>query len=153
MLSQTAEYALRAVVYLAYEAPEARTTEQIHRATLVKRAYLAKILQGLAKKGIVTTQRGVGGGVALAKSPQELTLLEVVNAVEPLQRIRTCPLGISTHGSKLCPLHRRIDAALATVEEQFARTTLAEILSEPGANMPLCETPRPLTLQLLKRPG
>jgi Rrf2 family protein len=153
MLSQTAEYALRAVVYLAYEAPEARTTEQIHQATLVKRAYLAKILQGLAKKGIVTTQRGVGGGVALAKSPQELTLLEVVNAVEPLQRIRTCPLGISTHGSQLCPLHRRIDAVLAVVEEQFARTTLAEILSEPGANMPLCETPRPVKLQLLKRPS
>jgi Rrf2 family protein len=153
MLSQTAEYALRAVVYLAYEAPEARTTEQIHRATLVKRAYLAKILQGLAKKGIVTTQRGVGGGVALAKSPQELTLLEVVNAVEPLQRIRTCPLGISTHGSQLCPLHRRIDAVLAVVEEQFARTTLAEILSEPGANMPLCETPRQIKLQLLKRPS
>jgi Rrf2 family protein len=152
MLSQTAEYALRAVVYLAYEAPEARTTEQIHQATLVKRAYLAKILQGLAKKGIVTTQRGVGGGVALAKSPQELTLLEVVNAVEPLQRIRTCPLGISTHGSQLCPLHRRIDAVLAVVEEQFARMTLAEILSEPGANMPLCETPRPIKLQLLKRP-
>lgn len=152
MLSQTAEYALRAVVYLAYEAPEARTTEQIHRATLVKRAYLAKILQGLAKKGIVTTQRGVGGGVALAKSPQELTLLEVVNAVEPLQRIRTCPLGISTHGSQLCPLHRRIDAVLAVIEEQFARTTLADILSEPGANMPLCEAPRLVKLQLLKRP-
>jgi Rrf2 family protein len=153
MLSQTAEYALRAVVYLAYEAPAARTTEQIHRATLVKRAYLAKILQGLAKKGIVTTQRGVGGGVALARSPQELTLLEVVNAVEPLQRIRTCPLGIATHGTQLCPLHRRIDAVLAAVEEQFGRTTLAEILSEPGANMPLCETPRRLTLQLLKRPS
>ncbi|MCS7022752.1 MAG: Rrf2 family transcriptional regulator [Gemmataceae bacterium] len=153
MLSQTAEYALRAVVYLAYEAPEARTTEQIHQATLVKRAYLAKILQGLAKKGIVTTQRGVGGGIALARRPEELTLLEVVNAVEPLQRIRTCPLGISTHGSRLCPLHRRIDAALAAVEEQFARTTLAEILSEPGANMPLCETPRPIRLQLLKRPS
>ena len=70
MFSQTVEYALRAVVYLAYEAPEARTTEQIHKATLVKKAYLSKILQGLAKKGIVTTQRGIGGGVALAKSPR-----------------------------------------------------------------------------------
>ena len=77
----------------------------------------------------------------------------MVNAVEPLQRIRTCPLGISTHGSQLCPLHRRIDAVLAVVEEQFARTTLAEILSEPGANMPLCETPRQIKLQLLKRPS
>ncbi len=151
MFSQTVEYALRAVVYLAYEAPEARTTEQIHQATQVKRAYLAKILQSLAKKGIVTTQRGVGGGVALAKKPHELTLLDVVNAVEPLPRIKTCPLGIATHGTRLCPLHRRIDKALASIEREFASTTLAEILAEPGANMPLCETPRPEVLRLMQR--
>ena len=51
MFSQTVEYALRAVVYLAYESPEARTTEQIHQATHVKKAYLSKILQGLRRRG------------------------------------------------------------------------------------------------------
>ena len=50
MFSQTVEYALRAVVYLAYEAPEARTTAQIAEATKLPRDYLSKILQGLAKK-------------------------------------------------------------------------------------------------------
>src|SRR5262245_23178018 len=103
MFSQTVEYALRAVVHLAYESPEARTTQQIADATQVPKDYLSKILQGLAKKGIVTTQRGVGGGVSLAKGPEELTILDVVNAVEPIERITTCPLKLKTHGVRLCP--------------------------------------------------
>jgi Rrf2 family nitric oxide-sensitive transcriptional repressor len=152
MFSQTVEYALRAVVYLAYEAPEARTTEQIHEATLVKKAYLSKILQGLAKKGIVTTQRGVGGGVALAKPPEELTILDVVNAVEPIERIRSCPLGLSSHGVRLCPLHKRMDAALESVETAFGSTTLAEVLSEPSKSVPLCDgPPGPQVLKLRRK--
>src|SRR3954462_14418268 len=93
MFSHTVEYALRAVVHLAYEAPEARTTAQIAEATKVPRDYLAKILQGLSKKGIVQTQRGVGGGVSGAGGGDELTIRDVVNGVEPVQRITTCPLG------------------------------------------------------------
>jgi len=151
MFSQTVEYALRAVVYLAYEAPEARTTEQIHQATKVKKAYLSKILQGLAKKGIVQTQRGVGGGVSLAKAPEELTILDVVNAVEPIERIITCPLGLSSHGARLCPLHKRMDAALASVETAFKNTTLAEVLSEPSESVPLCETATPQALKLRRK--
>jgi Rrf2 family protein len=152
MFSQTVEYALRAVVYLAYEAPDARTTEQIHQATKVKKAYLSKILQGLAKKGIVSTQRGVGGGVSLAKPPDELTILDVVNAVEPIERITTCPLGLAAHGVKLCPLHKRMDAALATVEKAFRETTLAEVLAEPGESVPLCDgPPSPQALKLRRK--
>jgi Rrf2 family transcriptional regulator, nitric oxide-sensitive transcriptional repressor len=153
MFSQTVEYALRAVVYLAYEAPEARTTEQIHKATLVKKAYLSKILQGLARKGIVTTQRGIGGGVALAKSPEELTILDVVNAVEPLMRIKTCPLGLQSHGVRLCPLHRRMDMALESVETAFRNSTLAEVLAEPSKSVPLCDGPLPSQVLKLRRKG
>jgi Rrf2 family protein len=143
MFSQTVEYALRAVVYLAYASPAARTTEQIHLATQVKKAYLSKILQGLAKKGIVTTQRGVGGGVALAQAPDLVTILDVVNAVEPIERIRSCPLGLSSHGVRLCPLHKRMDAALESVETAFGSTTLAEVLAEPSKSVPLCDGPVP----------
>lgn len=149
MFSQTVEYALRAVVYLASQSPRACTTGQIHEATKVKQAYLSKILQGLARKKIVRTRRGIGGGVALAKSPGELTILDVVNAVEPISRIRTCPLGLSSHGVRLCPLHRRMDAALASVEAAFRQTTLAEILAEPSTSVPLCDgiAPQPLRLR------
>jgi Rrf2 family transcriptional regulator, nitric oxide-sensitive transcriptional repressor len=139
MFSKTVEYALRAVAYLGYEAPDARTTEQISDATRVKPAYLSKVLQALSRAGIVKSQRGVGGGITLARRAEELTILEVVNAVDPIQRIKTCPLGLKTHGVRLCPLHRRLDDALASVEAAFRSTTLAEVLSEPTRSPPLCE--------------
>lgn len=143
MLSQTVEYALRAVVYLAGQAPSARTTEQVATATRVPKAYLSKVLQCLSRGGIVRSQRGIGGGMALVKTPAELTLLEVVNAVEPILRIQTCPLGLASHGVRLCPLHKRLDAALAAMEQAFATTTLAEVLADPSESIPLCDFPAP----------
>lgn len=141
MLSQTAEYALRAVVHLAEYAPAPRTTEQIAQATLVPQAYLSKVLQALNRAGVVHTQRGVGGGITLEKAPRELTILEVVNAVDPIQRIKECPLGLASHGTQLCPLHRRLDSALGMVEHVFQQTTLAEVLADPSQSVPLCEFP------------
>jgi DNA-binding IscR family transcriptional regulator len=79
--------------------------------------------------------------MALGKSAAQITILEVVNAVEPLKRIRTCPLGLAAHGVHLCPLHSRMDAALATVEEALGSSTLAEVLAEPTRSIPLCPFP------------
>lgn len=142
MFSQTVEYALRAVVHLADHAPAPRTTEQIAAATLVPQAYLSKVIQGLSRAKLVESKRGIGGGVTLARSPSQLTILDVVNAVEPISRIKECPLGLKTHGVRLCPLHKRMDNALAMVEKAFRETTLAELLAEPTQSHPLCEVPR-----------
>jgi Rrf2 family transcriptional regulator, nitric oxide-sensitive transcriptional repressor len=141
LFSQTVEYALRAVVYLATHPDEPAATDVVAAATKVPAPYLAKIFQGLNRNGIVKSQRGIGGGILLAKPPNELTVLEVVNAVEPILRIKTCPLGITTHGTHLCPLHQRMDDALAMVEKAFGESTLAEILAEPNPSVPLCEFP------------
>jgi Rrf2 family protein len=141
MFSNTVEYALRAVAHLAYEYPAPRTTEQIADATKVPAAYLSKVLQALNREGLVRSQRGIGGGMTLAVPPEELTILQVVNAVEEIKRITVCPLGLKAHGVRLCPLHKRLDDALASVEAAFRDTTLAEILAEPTASPPLCEEP------------
>ncbi len=147
MFSQTVEYALRAVIHLADHAPSPRTTDQIAAATLVPKAYLSKVLQGLCRGRIVRSKRGLGGGMVLTKPPSELTILQVVNVVEPIGRIRECPLGVTAHGVRLCPLHKRLDNALAMVEEAFRQTTLAEILAEPSPSRPLCEFSSRLTLK------
>jgi Rrf2 family protein len=141
MISQTVEYALRAAVHLASEAPAGRTTDQIAEATRVPRAYLSKVLQSLGRAGLVQSQRGLRGGMTLTKSADELTILEVVNAVEPIQRIRSCPLGLSAHGVHLCPLHTRLDNALEMVEDAFQNTTLGELLRTPSRSVPLCPFP------------
>lgn len=140
MISQTAEYALRAIVYLA-DRNEPRTTQQIAEVTRVPAGYLSKVMQSLSRAGLVHSQRGLHGGFTLIKPPEELTVWEVVEAVDPLQRIRTCPLGLKSHGTNLCPMHKRLDDALATVETSFRNSTVRELLSEPTENKPLCEFP------------
>lgn len=139
MFSQTVEYALRAVVFLAQHAEQPQKTADIAEGTQVPAAYLSKVLQGLRRQQVVHMQRGVGGGVTLAVDPQELTILRVVNAVEPVQRIATCPLGLKSHGVNLCSLHRRMDKILEQAELAFAETTVAQLLDEPNSNEPLCE--------------
>lgn len=139
MFSQTVEYALRAVVFLAQRAPDPQKTADIAAATQVPSAYLAKVLQGLREKEIVHLQRGIGGGVSLAVPSDELTILTVVNAVDPIRRITTCPLDLKSHGVKLCALHRRMDNAMMEMEQAFASTTLSELLSDPNPSVPLQE--------------
>ncbi len=139
MISQTVEYALRAVAHLARRSPGSCKTQEIAEATKVPAPYLSKVLQNLGKAEIVRSQRGLGGGVRLVVDPAQLTILDVVNAVEPLQRITSCPLDLKTHGQNLCPLHRRLDNAMASVEAAFAETTLAEVLGDKDLPTPLCE--------------
>tara|TARA_R110002111_G_scaffold262851_2_gene341824 strand:+ start:19230 stop:19676 length:447 start_codon:yes stop_codon:yes gene_type:complete len=141
MFSQTVEYALRAIVHLADQSPNPCTTEQIAKATKVPQAYLSKVLQSLRQSDVVHSQRGIGGGISLVKLPEELNLLEVVNAVDPICRIKTCPLGLKGHGVNLCPLHRKLDDALRETETAFANTTLADILSSSTSSYPLCNEP------------
>ena len=66
----------------------------------------------------------------LAKRPSEMTVLDVVNAVDPIKRIERCPLDLKAHGESLCSLHQRLDAATALMERAFAETTVADVLAE-----------------------
>lgn len=141
MLSHTVEYALRAATFLATVPRQSRTVDQIAAVTHVPVAYLSKVLQQLVREKIVISRRGTGGGFTLARPPGKVRILEIVQAVDPIRRITTCPLGLPAHGTKLCPLHRRLDDALAEMERAFAATTLAEILAEPTKSVPLCNFP------------
>ncbi len=140
MISQTAEYALRAMVFIAMNSDSPQVTERIARGTKVPSSYLSKILQLLAKSGLVKSQRGIGGGFILTAPPSKVSILEIVNAVDPIKRIDTCPLDLSSHGVVLCALHKRLDEAIQLVEQAFEKTTLKEILSKPTRSIPLCET-------------
>lgn len=133
MLSQTAEYALRAMVALA-TSREALTAQEIAVDSHVPPDYLSKVLSLLSRAGLVRSQRGRGGGFQAARPSAELTVLAVVSAVDPLRRIKTCPLGLVAHGENLCPLHRKLDDAVRSVEEAFAATTIESLVG--GA---LCE--------------
>jgi len=137
MLPKTAEYALRTIACLAGDADHAESAEQLAEQTKVPRRYLHKVLQDLARAGLVRSRPGPGGGYSLARSAEEITILDVVNAVSQLERIRHCPLGLPAHKS-LCPLHAELDRAYAATEEAFSRVTIAEVLHSTSPIIPLC---------------
>ncbi|MCA9013226.1 MAG: Rrf2 family transcriptional regulator [Planctomycetaceae bacterium] len=148
MFSQTVEYALRAIVTIAQNDGQPCTAKKLSAITQVPLPYLSKLMQGLVRGGLVTSQRGLHGGFLLTRSPRDLTIYDVVSVVEPIKRIVQCPLGIQSHGTILCPLHRRLDNAMAATEKNFRETTLAELLSQPGSVTPLCEEKKLISLGL-----
>lgn len=125
------------------------TTPRIAELTRVPASYLAKVLQTLGRAGLVISRRGLGGGFTLSRPAEQISVLEVVNAVEPIGRIHSCPLKIESHGTNLCPLHHRLDEAIATVERTFAETMIADLLAVAGRSSPLCATEaKPLAINL-----
>ncbi len=141
MISQTAEYALRAIAQLAMNVEEPQTSQQIALATHVPLPYLSKVLQALGRANLIHAQRGLHGGFSLLIPSDALTVYEVVQAVDPIMRIKTCPLGLKSHGSNLCPLHRKLDDAALLVEQSFQSTTISQLLNEPSTSRPLCPFP------------
>ena len=141
MFSQTAEYALRVVVFVGTLRGEPATTRQIAAATRVPEGYLAKILQSLGRAGLVKSQRGLHGGSVLSRDPKDVSVYDVVTAISPLPRILTCPLGLASHGTRLCPVHRRLDDAVAMVEKSFRESSIADLLAEPTTSIPLRDLP------------
>lgn len=136
MFSQTVEYALRAAVALADHPDGALSVPQLARLTDTPPSYLFKVMAQLVKADLVTAQRGKRGGYRLTRSPQDIALLDVVNAVDPLPRIRHCPLGRPEHAQVLCPLHRQLDDTYAQIETTLGRRTLAEMTDIPAHARP-----------------
>lgn len=141
MLSKTAEYALRAVVCMAASDGAPVSADQLAAETKVPRRYLTRVLQSLVSDQLVLSHSGRGGGYELARANDEVTILDVVQCVDPIERIRSCPLGIAEH-TQLCPLHCELDRAYANTEAAFARVTIAALLDSTNPIRPLCESPQ-----------
>lgn len=139
-MSLSAEYALRAVVWLAAHPDPKVGTQEIAKRTQVPPGYMSKVLQVLARAGLVESSPGRTGGFRLRREADEISVLDVVNAIETLERIRRCPLRLKSHRHELCPLHRRLDRVAAIVEQQYAETTIAELVSETLPVRALCES-------------
>lgn len=138
MISKTAEYALRAVACLAGRMGQPDSADVLAEKTKVPRRYLHRVLQDLASADLVRSRSGPGGGYGLNRDPAQVTILDVVNAVAPLERIRECPLGLESH-TELCPLHAELDRAYAATEAAFASVTIEQLLESTSTVVPLCD--------------
>lgn len=139
MLSQTSEYALRAMTCLAFSNARLTTTPSLAEMTKVPSNYLAKVLQSLAQAELIIGRRGVGGGYRLARPANEITILDIVNAIDPVDRVHSGPSELASQGAGLRPLYRVLDAASKDVIERFGSTSLHDLVTDPTAGTPLPE--------------
>lgn len=119
-INQATDYGFRAVLFLAQqphgEVVEAQT---IANSQVVPMRFLLKIMPSLIRTGIVRSQRGVGGGYALARHPKDITLLDVVEAIEGPIFLNRCLLDeglCSKQGPPSCQIHQ----ALAEIQQRLS---------------------------------
>src|SRR5262245_32680795 len=127
-LTMFTDFALRALMRLAGEPTRSFATNEIASEFNISRNHLAKVVRDLADGGFITTQRGAGGGFSLARSPQSITIGEVVRALEARQALVEC---FRDDGGDCALMPRcRLKMRLAAAREAFMReldgTTLAE---------------------------
>ncbi len=98
-ITRQADYALRAMLYLSrIPLNERAATSQIAEVQDIPASFLAKIISQLSIAGLIHTSRGARGGVSLARDPQEISVLEVVEAIDGPIALNEC-----THGTGSCP--------------------------------------------------
>ena len=96
-ITRQADYAVRAVLYLAKIGPELRAaTSQIAQEQPIPPSFLAKIVSQLSVAGLLQTSRGARGGVSLARVPEQISLLEVVEAIDGPILLNECVAGNGT---------------------------------------------------------
>lgn len=126
------QLALHATLILALE-PQGipRRVSELAEEMGVPRTYLAKVLQGLARAGLLRTVRGPGGGVCLARSPREIRPWDVLSAMEPVRELDQCFLGLGQcNDAQACPLHQAWGPIRTALLEMLQSHTLWEFASE-----------------------
>ena len=129
-ITRQADYALRAILYLARLDPgEKAATSQIAKEQQIPPSFLAKIISQLSIAGIIQTSRGARGGVNLARNPEEISLLDVVEAIDGPVTLNECVNNPSTCSfGDNCPIHSIFCDAQAQLVKNLSEATFDKLL-------------------------
>lgn len=137
MLSRTSSYALRAVLCLARHPGERVSATEIAERLDVPQNYLSKILHALARAGILDSERGPTGGFELARSADELSLVDVVQLFDEIGQPDACLLGRPSCSERSpCAVHDRWQDASRRIVDFFQETRVADLLERATASHP-----------------
>jgi Rrf2 family protein len=133
-ITRQADYAMRAVLHLAKLGMERRAaTSQIAEDEHIPPSFLAKIVSQLSVAGLLHTSRGARGGVSLARSPEKISLLEVIEAIDGPILLNECVLdsALCVFGDS-CPIHPVFCEAQSELVDRLQRTTFGHVLQTNG---------------------
>lgn len=133
MISKSLDYAIRSMVFIAaHSERQYFGVREIAESIQVSRSYLSKILQTLVRAGYLESVTGPGGGFALARPPEDISLLELMEVVDGHTRIREkCIMGqAECSDDNPCPVHTTWKMCRAELLEAFRGTTLVDALKK-----------------------
>jgi Rrf2 family nitric oxide-sensitive transcriptional repressor len=147
MFSQAVEYSLRAMVMLTASGSDPLTVQLMADQGKIPAPYLSKLLQGLARSGLISSQRGIGGGYKLNRSPAEISLADIIKVVEPMKRLQQNHAS-AANSNTLTSLHQKLDQTYALVETAFETTSLEDLQKDNNGPFPLCGAQAPAIVEL-----
>ncbi len=129
MFSKTAEYALRAVVAIA-RVSDTRPVlaKEIAVSGKVPAKYLSKVLRDLVRAGVLSSNRGIGGGFRLRRRSNTIKLIDVIRPFDDLLAMRRCPFGKSRCSDESpCALHDKWKPVIGQLRDFLEQTTIADL--------------------------
>ncbi|MCB2197331.1 MAG: Rrf2 family transcriptional regulator [Bacteroidetes bacterium] len=141
MLSNTCKYAIRGVIYLALNSKDEKKIglKEVSKELDIPSPFLGKILQILAKNKLLISTKGPNGGFALAKSPQEITLLNIIEIIDGLDLFNNCVIGLRSCSANAkpdlqCPIHYKYVPINKQIYDLFNNETIYNLAKEIEAS-------------------
>jgi Rrf2 family protein len=133
LYSKGCQYALRVLAFVLVEQSGSRiSARDLCERLDIPESFSRKVLQLLVQGGLLEASRGPGGGYSLTRNPEEITLLDVIHAVDGDDCYDQCILGLDTCRPETpCPLHDFWSAARKLLLQQLQDCTLADIGAAP----------------------
>lgn len=131
MFSKSCEYGLQAILYIAVHVRNDRKIglKEIADSQDIPAHFLSKILQILVKYKLLQSVKGPNGGFALNRQPEDITLLEVVSAIDGLDIFDRCGIGLKTcSDAHPCPIHNKFKFLRESIRNTLMKETLADLI-------------------------
>ena len=133
MLSNSTKYAIKAVLFLALKTKNTKKimVKDISEPINVPQAYIAKLLQELSRKNIISSTRGPKGGFYLSDENREHSVMDIIEALDTERRINACQLSLEKCDiEKPCPLHNILNPCKSNMVKSLQRVTIKELALE-----------------------
>lgn len=132
-LSNTAQYAIRVLSYMAVNESVIYTTSEIVSKLNLSDKYLKRLMTNLSKAGLISSIQGRYGGYKFQKSPDTIFLIDIIGSVENFEKYEGCVLGFSMCSDENpCALHHKWEHIQSEISDLFHSVTLSQILTEPN---------------------
>ena len=133
MLSIRTGYAILALACMTSDKQDWYKVEDISNRGDIPKSYLHKILHALGKSGLVNTKRGPQGGMALSRPADQITLLDIVEAVQGEEWMHCCLLGLAEcSDERSCPVHEFWKGEIENIKDRMKQTTLDQVAEFEG---------------------